>query len=128
MKTSDIYLDERTVGYAEYCKEGLYLHISAKCFDIPTDFYRLIIHTQSGFTDLGVGICQNGVFVWNKRIPLRSISGEIMRYTLQANGQNRSLDFIAVDPEKPFPYFHKIPKCIYKEETGKKGICIMQDP
>ena len=126
MKKFHIFLDKNIVGYAEIYQEGLYCRVIANCFDIPPNFYRLLACSEGNNTDLGLCIHRNDMYIWNKKIPLKGINVEEIRFILQSSGKDQNAIYINIDPNEKFPYFSQILNCVFKEKNGQKGICIMK--
>lgn len=128
MNYCDVYLEDKAIGHAELHQEGLYLHVVARCADIPPRFYRLYLYTNLAELDLGICRCENSVYIWDKKIPLKRIHGEIIRLSLDPSVTSRDARFFPIDPNKEFLHFYEVSICIYTERDEEKGVCITDHP
>lgn len=126
MKNYHVFLDNKIAGHAEIRQEGLYFRVVAHCVDIPPDFYRLFACTGHNNIDLGLCIHRKGMYMWNKKIPVKGINVEEIRFVLQSSDRDQDLFFICIEPTEQFRYFSSISSCVYKEKDGQKGVCIMK--
>ena len=124
MENYNVYLEDKAIGRAELRQEGLYLHVIAKCTDIPPRFYRLYLSTNLAELDLGICRCENSAYIWDRKIPLKNINGEGIRLSLDPSAISQNAGFIPIDPSQEFLHFSEIDICVYIERNGVKGVCI----
>lgn len=87
MLSYDIFWNSVKVGSAIISTSGLYSHISCKCRLEHPDVYRISIKSDSGDLFLGVCVPERDLFVLDKKIPSKYISGDNIRFCLERKGE-----------------------------------------
>ena len=111
-KQYNIYSLEKIVGTASVKKEGLYFLISCRCTFPMKGIYKIDIFSGGRTLHLGTCIPEGDTFVLQKRISVRSLAGEDLRFEINSSRNNQREEFICVATDKPFP-------CIGKLRAGK---------
>ena len=99
----DIYpvlLDERQVGSASVCHEGLYACISCQCCVDDQQLYRIQLKQDGGVIDLGTCLRSPDGYRIDTRIPMKMLKGSPEFYIRPKTGQKGK--FYPIVPNKAF--------------------------
>lgn len=124
MQRYDVFFQDKKVGDAFVTDEGLYKRIRCKCNLPDASIWRLYVLTGNNKTDIGICV-PNEDFVINKRISLRQLSDEILRFIIESNAKYNDCQSYFISDNMPFPQITKLGQARFLTENGKPMIILV---
>lgn len=125
MQELDVFLDGCRVGVCTLEREGLYMRFSCRCSPPDRGIYRLAVSGSTGSCQLGVPVPDGRDFSLSARVPLSRLPEMPWSLCLRGGaGARRQGQFIPLEPEKPFPYLHRLTGAYLEERDGQIGVVL----
>ena len=112
------------VGKVVVQQQGLYYHISCRCYLNGNTIYRLIVTSGSTSINLGVVVPTNNGFELSTKLPVKKIEEGEMVFTLCAKQEEFSGTFIPITPDEPFSYISRLKDSFLTIQNNTTGILI----
>ncbi len=117
-----IYYDGNEYGRANLIRSGLYFKISCTC-KIPTDALCKVYMETAGKTyNLGTCIRTGGIYKIDTKLPVKYIDEKDLRFSICPKYTESAQDFIAIDPNAPFPHFERLDMARMARRNNEIGI------
>lgn len=118
----EVFFGNRVAGKVQVMRQGLYYHLLCRC-RIPSDqVYRLYGIGGSIRENLGVLVPEGDGFVLDKKIPVKHLGTEKLRFEVSSGLPAYSGEFVPICPEEPFLYIDRLKTAFLQTEHGKVGI------
>lgn len=118
----EVYFGNRVCGKVQVLRQGLYFRVICRC-RIPADqVYRLFGVRGSCRENLGVLIPEGDGFLLDRRIPVKHLGEETLRFEVSCGQPLTSGEFVPICPEEPFLYIDRLKTAFLQTENGKIGI------
>ena len=82
---------------------------------------HLLVETKNSAENLGLLIPAGDSLELRKQFPIKKIGEGSPAFFLQAR-QNQMAEFLAVCPEHPFPWLHRLDECVFAVRNGQTGV------
>lgn len=122
----DILFSGKSVGNAQLEKEGLYYRIRCGCKPPDDGVYRVIVSDGSNRQDLGICVPEGKIFVVNKRVPCKSLTGEQLTFYLVEKSYGEVV--VPVADGEPFEYLDQLEDAHLRVADGQAEIIIAPTP
>lgn len=119
-----IFLDNKPFGNAEVEKVGLYWHIRCRVHLKTQAFYRLILFSEKGETDLGLCVQMGSGFGINTAVPIKKAGCELNQFILRKENTNSIGCFYPIIEGQTFANIIDIPRGRFVRKQGIPGIYI----
>ena len=124
----EVYLENRPVGKVQLSRQGLYCRVICRCQLPDCHVYRLYIISHDKKENLGVVVPEGDGFLLDKKIPLKRLGADDLRFVLSSGLDSHSGKFVPICPEEPFLYIDRLKNAFLESENGKLGIRIQKHP
>lgn len=114
------------MGTVTLGRSGLYYELCCCCRPVGETMLQLMMVNDSAIVKLGILIPDCGSLCLHKRIPMKQFGNARPSFCLRCRASDDG-QFLAVDPESPFPYLHRIKTFIFAVRNGEKGIIISDE-
>ena len=123
-----VYDENVVVGKVQIIRQGLYYQIICRCSP-GDDMVRRLYADQDGTREnLGVLVPEGDGFLLDRKIPVKKLSGERVRFVLSTAGTKRAGKLVPVCPEEPFLYIDRLKNAFVETQSGKMCIRIEENP
>lgn len=124
-KCYPVFFCDQNVGAANISVCGLYMQISCNCRLPDQKIYKLYAQCNGSKIPLGVMVPKNGVFVLEKRIPVKNFEDTEMRFVILQYREVSDENAYFVLQNKPFAQLAELTQNAFlQEDTGKIKIVI----
>lgn len=116
------------VGKVQLIRQGLYYRVICRCHLSDDLVRRLYAVHDSGRENLGVLVPEEDGIVLDRKIPVKRLHGNAMRFMLSTGGNKTEGKLVAVCPEEPFQYIDRLQNAFLETENGKVSIRLAETP
>lgn len=116
------------VGKVQLIRQGLYYRVICRC-QLPVDLvYRLYAVLENGRENIGVVIPEGDGFLLDKKIPVKKLGGNGLRFVVSTGGNKVDGKLVPVSPEEPFLYIDRLKNAFLETDNGKVSIRLEENP
>ena len=116
------------IGKVQVIPQGLYCRIICRCRGTHEQVLRLFADAQGHRENLGVLIPEGDGLVLDRKIPIKRLGGEKLRFYLSSGCGCDGSHFVPICPEEPFLYISRLKTAFLESEQGRVGIRIKEHP
>lgn len=127
MERYDVMLGREIVGDVKVNIEGLYIRFSCKCKLPDSQIHRLMVRSDGKQMDLGICVPDGDFFVLDRRVQRKHIGEGDLNFCVSPNKPCTNENFIAINPEKPFPYISMLQNANLQKRGESYGILLPKD-
>ena len=120
----EIKQGNRVTGHVRVEKEGLYYRIRCRCQLTGEVMHRLSVRCGGKTENLGVCVPMDGAFGVDRKIPCKRLGEGVPEFSLVPKHEKMAGKFIAVYPEEPFSYIHRLEGAFLARQAEQLGIVI----
>jgi hypothetical protein len=120
----DIHCGGQVVGTAKVSREGLYYSFDCECKFKRQELFKICAICADKQIMLGTPIPAGQVFKLHTKLPIKRFSGETLRFCITGNQEEKSEEFIPVDPDAPFLHLKDLKNAVFRIQNGISGIVI----
>ena len=113
-----------SVGKVLVQRQGLYYHISCRCYLKGDTIYRLVVSSGTTSINLGVVVPIDNGFMLNTKLPVKKIGEGELSFALSAKQEAPYATFIPITPEEPFSYISRLKDSFLTLQDGQVGILL----
>ena len=125
--TYDVLLGMQKMGTVTVSRQGLYWQFSCRCAISGEVMYYLTVQVGSGREKLGILTPVDGQFGLDTKLAMKRLEQGSPAFTLQAKRNGQLGQFIAVRPEEPFAYLHRIEEAYLSTQNQQMGILLPEE-
>ena len=116
------------VGKVQMIRQGLYYRVICRCHPSDNLVRRLYAVHDGGRENLGVLVPEGDGIVLDRKIPVKKLHGNVLRFILSTGGNKTEGKLVAVCPEEPFLYIDRLQNAFLETENGKVCIRLAENP
>ena len=116
MQEYPLFLDGIAIGRVNVSVEGMYCRITCIC----NARYTITVRTEDDYINLGKCVRESDSYVLHRFIPARILGAGEPKFLISTEDDNAAI--MAVDPEKPFSYIHRLCSAKYVIGDQRNGI------
>jgi hypothetical protein len=116
------------VGKVQLIRQGLYWRVICRCQCSNDLVRRLYAVWDDGRENLGVLVPEEDGFRLDRRIPVKRLRTDGVKFMLSTGGHSREGKLVPVSPEEPFAYIDRLKHAFLETENGKIQIRIEENP
>ena len=121
---NSVTLNGKPVGKVRVQRLGLYYAFYCRCEQIEEQLYRVIAVCGDRQENLGIPVPKDGVFLLEKKLPIKQIGEGKMTFVLKPKKAHRKETFVPICPEEPFAYLSRLKTSFLAIRDGQIGISI----
>lgn len=126
MDTYQISNGNQIIGVAQVSKEGLYYKIACHCKLPMNAIHRIYVSNDTVERDLGICVPQGGEFVLERKIPIKHIGQDKLKFYTGKKKEKEEVYKVPVCRDEPFEAMKIIRRGRFAIHDGKPYIVFPQ--
>ena len=122
----EIRQGDKVIGRVQVEKQGLYYQIRCRCDLSGEVMHRLVVRCGGKEENVGVCVPMEGRFGVDKKIPCKHLGEGTPEFMLLPKHEPIAGKFIAVYPEEPFSYIHRLEQTFLAYHENQVGILLKE--
>ena len=122
----EIRQGDKVIGRVQVEKQGLYYQIRCRCDLSGEVMHRLVVRCGGKEENVGVCVPMEGRFGVDKKIPCKHLGEGTPEFMLLPKHEPIAGKFIAVYPEEPFSYIHRLEQAFLAYHENQVGILLKE--
>jgi len=122
----EIKQGDKVIGQAKVEKQGLYYRFTCRCAPDGEGMHRLTVRCGGREVSLGILVPMDGMFGVDKSVPRKSLGEGTPEFFLPGTQKKPQGKFVAVYPEEPFSYIHRLEGAFLARQAGQLGIMLKE--
>ena len=125
--TYDVMLGSQKMGTVTVRQQGLYWSFSCRCALSGEVMYYLMVTVGDSRERLGLLTPVEGKFGLDTKLPIKRLPQGSPAFFLQAKRGGHNGQFVAVRPEEPFAYLHRLTDAYLTTQNQQMGIFLPEE-